>query len=273
MGRDRTYRPVFPDGVVTRFHDGAYGTMRSRTLGVRRPGVPEIVMIQGMTVSDYLLPGLGALAEWTRTHLIDLPGCSGSGEPPHEMSVPEFADAVAGWLDAQRIGPLLLAGQSSGTQVAAETAVSRPDRVAGVVLAGPTMDPAARRMLPVLRRWWIDRGREPVSLDRVHAPERKRVGWRRLGHVLRAHLDHAIEEPVTALRMPVLVLGGHDDPISPPAWARRVAMLAAEGSFVELPGPHTFCWRYPDAWSPPIHDFARRVTPDRRGAAAPGSGG
>jgi len=212
-----------------------------------------------MTVSDYLLPGLGALSDWTRTHLIDLPGCSGSGEPPHEMTVAEFADAVAAWLTAQQLAPVLLAGQSSGTQVAAEAALRAPEHVAGVVLVGPTVDPAARRLAPVLRRWWIDRSREPVSLDEVHAPERKRVGFRRLWHVLRVHLDHAIEGPVQALRAPVLVIGGHDDPISPPVWGRRLAMVAAEGSWVELPGPHTFCWRYPDAWSAPIQQFARHV--------------
>jgi hypothetical protein len=52
-------------------------------------------MVQGMTVSDYLLPGLAALGAWTRVHLVDLPECGGSGEPPHELTVPEFADAVA----------------------------------------------------------------------------------------------------------------------------------------------------------------------------------
>jgi pimeloyl-ACP methyl ester carboxylesterase len=257
MGRDRSYRPTFPTGVVTDYYQGAYGRMRSRTLGVSRPGVPEIVMVQGMTVSDYLLPGLGALSDWTRTHLIDLPGCSGSGEPPHEMTVGEFADAVAGWLATRQLEPVLLAGQSSGTQVAAEAALRAPEHVVGVVLVGPTVDPAARRVAPVLRRWWIDRSREPVSLDEVHAPERKRVGFRRLWHVLRVHLDHAIEEPVLALRVPVLVIAGRDDPISPPSWARRLAMIAAEGCYVELPGPHSFCWRYPDAWSAPIHEFAR----------------
>jgi hypothetical protein len=91
----------------------------------------------------------------------------------------------------------------------------------------------------------------------VHAPERKRVGFRRLWQILRVHLDHAIEEPVLALRVPVPVIAGRDDPISPPSWGRRLAMIAAEGCFVELPGPHSLRWRYPDAWSVPIQEFAR----------------
>ena len=111
----------------------------------------------------------------------------------------------------------------------------------------------------VLRRWWIDRKREPVSLDRVHAPERRRVGFRRLLQVLRPHLDHALEEPVLALRVPVLVIRGHDDVISTPGWGRRPAALAAEGGYVEVPGPHTFCWRHPDVWSKPISAFAHHL--------------
>jgi pimeloyl-ACP methyl ester carboxylesterase len=197
MGRDKAYRPRFPDAVVTDYDDGALGRTRSRCLGRRRAGVPELVMVQGMTVSDYLMPGLAELAGWwTRVHLIDLPGCSGSGEPAHELTVPEFGEAVADWLRAQQLGPVILAGHSSGTQVAAEAALREPGHVIGVVLASPTIDPAARGLVRVLRRWLIDRKREPVSLDEVHAPERKRVGVRRLFHVLRAHLNHALEEPV-----------------------------------------------------------------------------
>jgi pimeloyl-ACP methyl ester carboxylesterase len=206
-----------------------------------------------------MLPGLAVLGEWTRAHLIDLPGMSGGGEPPHELSVAEYADAVAGLLDAQNFGPVLLAGQSSGTQVAAQAGCRAPHAVAAVVLVCPTIDPAARHVVPVLWRWWVDRRREPVSLDEVHAPERRRVGWRRLWHVLRVHLRHDMEQAVLDLRVPVLVICGADDPISPPAWGRRLSLLAGEGSYAQVPGPHTFCWRYPGAWSTPIRQFTDRL--------------
>jgi pimeloyl-ACP methyl ester carboxylesterase len=261
MSRDKTYRPRFPDEVVTNYHDGVLGRIRSRCLGRRRAGVPELVMVQGMTVSDYLLPGLAELAGWTGVHLVDLPGCSGSGEPPHELTVPEFGEAVADWFRAQQLGPVLLAGHSSGTQVAAEAALREPGDVIGVVLASPTIDPAARGLARVLHRWWVDRQQEPVSLDEVHAPERKRVGFRRLFHVLRAHLNHALEQPVIALQVPVLVIRGHDDVISSPQWGRRLAALAAEGGYREVPGPHTFCWHHPGAWSEPISAFTHRLSP------------
>src|SRR3954454_16963938 len=86
---------------------------------------------------------------WTRAHLLELSGLGGSGEPPHELSVPEFGRAVADWLTARRLGRLVLAGHSSGTQVAAEAAVGHPD-VTGVVLASPTVDPVARDVVRLL---------------------------------------------------------------------------------------------------------------------------
>jgi pimeloyl-ACP methyl ester carboxylesterase len=120
-----------------------------------------------------MLPGLAVLGEWTRAHLIDLPGMSGGGEPPHELSVAEYADAVAGLLDAQNFGPVLLAGQSSGTQVAAQAGCRAPHAVAAVVLVCPTIDPAARHVVPVLWR------RCPVrtpSAGATPAPGQRRSG-------------------------------------------------------------------------------------------------
>jgi pimeloyl-ACP methyl ester carboxylesterase len=259
VSRDRTYRPVFPAEVRTAFHDGVLGRMRVRSVGEPRPGVPEIVMIQGMTVSDYLLPGLGALSAWTRTHLVELPGGSGSGPAPHPLTVAEYALAAADWLGRQQLGRVVLAGHSSGTQVAAETALLCRDGVAAVLLAGPAIDPAARGGLRVFARWWADRRNDPKSLDEVHKPERQSVGFRWLFHVLRAHLRHDLEKPVAALPMPVLIIRGRADRLGTQRWGRRLAALAPDGRYAEVPGTHSFCWRHPDAWSPAIREVAGSV--------------
>jgi hypothetical protein len=54
--------------------------MRSRAVGAARDGMPEVVLVQGMAVADYLLPGLAAWGDWTRGHLLELRGLSGSGD-------------------------------------------------------------------------------------------------------------------------------------------------------------------------------------------------
>jgi pimeloyl-ACP methyl ester carboxylesterase len=255
-------------GVLTRYHDGVLGRVRSRSLGEARAGVPELLLVHGMTACDYMMPGLGELATWTRAHLIDLPGCGGSGEPPHELTVTEFAGAVLDWLDRHGPRQVVLVGHSSGTQIAAEAALRRP-AVVGVVLASPVFDPAYRGLVRVLWRWLLDLTREPRSLERVNRPERKRAGLRRLLHVLRVHLRHSLPDAVTALHVPVLVLRGRDDALTTRGWPRRLAMQAADGAFAEMPGPHTFNWQYPAAWAPHIRAFAERLEADAGSLDAP----
>jgi pimeloyl-ACP methyl ester carboxylesterase len=253
--------PEFPSEATTSYHDGVLGRMRSRAAGEPRPGVPEVVLVQGLAVADYLLPGLDAWGEWTRAHLVELPGFGGSGEPPHELSVPEFGRAVADWLNAQHLGGrVILAGHSSGTQVAAETAAGHPG-VAGLVLASPTVDPVARGLLRLLVRWRLDGRHEPPGLGESHRPEWKRAGARRLVHTVQAHRRHAIEDPLRRLTVPLLVLRGRDDRLSTPGWARRLAGGVPGGRYVELPGAHTFPWRDPHAWSRPVRDLAEASQP------------
>jgi pimeloyl-ACP methyl ester carboxylesterase len=250
--------PEFPRDVTTSYHDGALGRMRSRSVGAPRPGMPEVVLVQGMAVADYLLPGLAAFGEWTRAHLVELPGFAGSGEPPHELSVPEFGHAVADWLSTRELGPVILAGHSSGTQVAAEAAAGHPG-VAGLVLASPTVDPVARSLVRLLVRWQLDGRHEPPGLTESHRPEWKRAGLRRLVHLVRVHLLHVMEEPLARLTVPLLVLRGEQDRLSTPEWGRRLALIVPDGRYAELPGAHTFPWRDPQAWSEPVRELAQTV--------------
>jgi pimeloyl-ACP methyl ester carboxylesterase len=247
--------PELPRDVTTSYHDGILGRMRSRAVGAPRRGVPQVVLVQGMAVADYLLPGLAAFGEWTRAHLVELPGFGGSGEPPHELSVPEFGRAVTDWLAARQHEPVILAGHSSGTQVAAEAAAGHPG-VSHLVLASPTVDPVARGPLRLLVRWQLDGRHEPPGLSRSHWPEWKRAGLRRLAHLVRAHLRHVMEEPLARLTVPLLVLRGEQDRLSTREWGRQLAVMAPDGRYLELPGAHTFPWRDPQAWSEPVHQFA-----------------
>lgn len=256
---DGSWRPpAFPEVTVTAYHDGVLGRMRSRAVGRARPGVPEVVLVQGLGVSDYLLPGLAAFGRWTRAHLLELPGFAGSGEPPHELNVPEYARSVADWLTARDLGRVVLAGQSGGTQVAARAAVGHPG-VGAVVLASPTVDPAFARPVRLLLRWRLNARYEPPGLSRSHRPEWRRAGPRRLLRAALAHLADPLEESVARLRVPLLVIRGREDRIGTAGWARRLAELAPDGSCVEVPGAHSFAWLDPDAWSAPVRRLAERV--------------
>jgi pimeloyl-ACP methyl ester carboxylesterase len=236
-----------------------WGVMRSRTVGEPRAGVPEVVVLPGLAVANYLLPAVRELGAWTRAHLVELPGFSGSGEPPHPLDVPQFADAVVQWLAGSGLDRVVLVGHSSGTQVAARVAVRRPPSVRAVVLASPTMDPRFRSTRRILLAWRRNHELEPKSLDEEHTPERQRAGLRRVRHALKVHLADALEDAVPHVPVPVLVLHGDQDRICTADWARELSELAPDGRFATMPGAHSFVWTAPAAWSAPIERLAREV--------------
>ena len=233
--------------------------MRSRVTGTPRDGVPEVVAVPGLAVANYLEPALRALGRWTRAHLVELPGFSGSTDPPHPMDVPQLADAVVQWLDAGGLRKVVLVGHSSGTQVAARVAAGRPRDVGALVLASPTMDPRFRSVRRIMLAWRRNHALEPPSLDAQHTSERQRAGLRRVRHALSAHLADALEDVVPQVQVPVLVLRGDQDRLCTQAWARELAALAPDGRFCAVPGAHSFVWTTPGAWSSPIERLAREL--------------
>ena len=259
MAVDPGEGPHRPPDVELAHRPTTWGVVRSRTSGTPRDGVPEVVVVPGLAVADYLQPALCELGSWTRAHLVELPGFSGSGEPPHPLDVGQFTDAMVQWLDASGLGGVVLAGHSSGTQVAARVAVRRPREVRALVLASPTIDPRFRSLRRVLLAWRRNHALEPPSLDAQHTSERQRAGLRRVRHALSAHLADALEDVVPQVQVPVLVLHADQDRLCTQAWARELAALAPDGRFCAVPGAHSFVWTAPDAWSTPIERLAREL--------------
>jgi pimeloyl-ACP methyl ester carboxylesterase len=239
---------------VVRFSDTRHGRVRGRVFGSLRDA-PPVVTVMGMAVSDYLTPAQAAL-NWTQAHLVDLPGLAGSGDPPHRLDVPQSAEAVCDWLEAAKLPPVIIAGHSSGTQVAAHVAAARPDLVAATVLASPTVDPKARSVPRALYYWRRDSAYPMPGLDESHRPEWRRAGVRQLVHLLRAHQRDHLEENVPYIDGPLLVLRGREDAMCAERWARQLADLAEDGRLVTVPGPHTFLWRDPAVWSEPLRHLA-----------------
>ncbi|MGY1719034.1 alpha/beta fold hydrolase [Blastococcus sp. SYSU DS0552] len=245
-----------PPAVELQHRPTPWGVLRSRVTGTARPGVAEVVVVPGLAVANYLQPAVEALGAWTRAHLVELPGFSGSGEPPHPMDVAQHADAVASWLAAGGPEHPVLVGHSSGTQVAAHVAAREPGRVRALVLASPTVDPAYRSMRRVLLAWRRNHELEPPELDVQHTPDRRRAGLRRVRHTLAAHLADRLEDTIQRVDCPVLVLHGDRDRLCTEAWARELSTRARDGRFRSVPGAHSFVWTAPDAWSAPIAELA-----------------
>lgn len=251
--------PQLPREMLLRYTDVPEGRIRTRVLGERRPGVPPVVVVQGMAVSDYLLPACAVLGEWTQVHLLDLPGYAGSGQPTRWLDVRGYGEAVAHWLEASGIERSVVVGHSSGTQVAAWTGVLCQDRVAAVGLASPTVDPKARSLAKLLLYWRLDARSPSPGLELNHVPEWKRAGPRAIAHLVRVHLADPLEEQVARLAMPVLALRAEHDRLTTDDWLDSLTAVAPDADWVKLPGAHAFLWLDPQAWSAPLRRLAERA--------------
>jgi pimeloyl-ACP methyl ester carboxylesterase len=143
--------------------------------------------------------------------------------------------------------PSLLVANSLGCQVAAELAVRRPELVRGLVLVGPTWDPAAPTVPRQLLRLVNGGYREPPSLAALLVYEYARWGPRRLLRAARSMLRHPVAERLARVGSPAVVVRGEHDPICGRPWARLAAGVA-RGRLVEVPGAaHAVHWSHPGA--------------------------
>jgi pimeloyl-ACP methyl ester carboxylesterase len=202
-------------------------------------GTTPLVLVHGLAVSHrYLMPLAVSLADRHAVHVLDLPGFGLSGDPGRVLDVAEHADHLADWLQAADLPPVVVLGNSFGCQVAVELAVRHPDRVRGLVLVGPTMDPAARTLSRQILRWLRDTVREdPLQLP-IMVRDVRDAGLHRVVGTLVHALRDPIEDKLPLVRVPVLVTRGSREPIVPAAWAAAAARLLPLGELVVVPGPH-----------------------------------
>jgi pimeloyl-ACP methyl ester carboxylesterase len=171
-------------------------------------------------------------------HVVDMPGFGLSGDPGRVLGVAEHADHLADWLEAADLPPVAVLGNSFGCQVAVELAVRHPDRIRGLILVGPTMDPAARTASRQILRWLRDTAREdPLQLP-ILVRDIRDAGLPRVLRTLLYALRDPIEDKLPLVRVPVLVTRGSREPIVPVAWAGAAARLAPLGELAVVPGPH-----------------------------------
>jgi pimeloyl-ACP methyl ester carboxylesterase len=179
-----------------------------------------------------LVPGLGLDAEsWSptvralhRSGTVDgdsartvlLPGYGQPGRARQRLSPEVLARAVIDQLDPRR--PVLLLGLSAGCQVAAHVALQAPDRVAALVLVGPTTDPRAPTWPRLVRRWvataCFERPQQLPALVRQY----RRTGVVTMARALDAARRDRVQDVLPQLACPVLVVRGAHDRIAPQDW-------------------------------------------------------
>lgn len=225
----------------------------------RRDG-PVVVLVHGIGVSGrYFLPTAGRLASRCRVYVPDLPGFGRSGRLRGRPTVPRLAGALYAWLDEAGLErPDALVANSFGCQLIVELAARRPERVARLVLVGPTVDRHARSLPRQAARLALDSFREPPGLWAVeladYALHLVKSGPAGFVEMVR----DTVEEKLARVEAPTLVVRGARDPIVPRPWAEEVAVRLPRGRLVEVPGvPHAVNYTAPDVLARLTLDFLR----------------
>ena len=141
-----------------------------------------------------------------------------------------------------------LLGNSLGCQVIVRFAIKYPERLTKAVLVAPTIDPRARS--PVLQAWrlLLDAPREAPFMLLIAIREYLRVGPRRTWSTLKEAVQAPVEERLSRVQVPTLVVRGERDPIVPQGWAEEVAKLLPRGRLFVVPdAPHAVNYSAPAA--------------------------
>jgi pimeloyl-ACP methyl ester carboxylesterase len=198
---------------------------------------PPVVLVHGLGVASRMCqPVARHLAHRFTVYAPDLPGFGESDHPDGVPNVPGLAASLAGWSRAMGIGPVIVAGTSVGSQVAAEFARRHPRLVQAVVLASPTVDADRRRWRSQLPRWQVEQSTQSMRMRSLQLRDYAKCGIRRVIRTFSAALDHRIEDTVAEIEHPVLVCWGSRDPLVSRGWAASVADRAPDGELRVLPG-------------------------------------
>jgi len=224
----------------------------------RGAGVP-LVLVHGFPLDHSMWQGqIDAIADVCRVIAPDLRGFGASTVTSGTVTMQQFADDVAGLLDALRIsGPVVFCGLSMGGYVAWQFALRHRARLAKLILCdtravADTPEAAAGRRKTA--ESVLAEGAKVVAeamLPKLFAPDTqqtqpqvveatRQVILRTDPRGIAAALLGMAERPDVSSRLreidvPALVLCGQHDGIAPPAEMRQIAGTLPHAQYVEIP--------------------------------------
>ena len=218
---------------------------------------PPLVLVHAFPLDRAMWrPQVAALADRYRVVVPDVFGFGESGLPPGGWTMDSMADALAQFLVGIGIpGPVVLGGLSMGGYIAMAFARRHADRLRGLVLADTRAEPdtaeaktnrdktivLAREQGPaavfeqLLPKMLTDRTRTDLVAEvRRIAAAQSSDGVAAALAALRDRPDAA--PGLRAVRMPMLVVVGSDDPVTPPDAARAMAAAVPGAKLGLIPG-------------------------------------
>lgn len=227
----------------------------------------------------------GELARHYRVLTYDMCNHGRSSRVEKEPTWEEHADDLIGLLDALEIESTYLVGASTATVFARDMALWHPDRVKGIVLAGPVFGPRGMRRQRQIQRNWLRtlESHGPAAVFEHFYPEmfssemNEALGTpgylafreafmavsdpEELANNLRnaANDQHSPELP-PRIGAPVLIIAGDDDMLLSPTGARELAGQFPNGTYEIMPkAGHQPFFDDPDSFQAIIHKFVKDV--------------
>ena len=214
-----------------------------------------IVWIHGFPLSSEVFAAQRSI-EGVRHVMPDLPGfgnapAESGGEPPHSKSIDDYARFI---LD-QTAGDFYAAGLSMGGYIALALARLAPERLKGLILLDTRETPdtaEARKGRYDTIEKVREEGVEPVvesmlpKMLTANAPPEMRERVRQIMSTssregviaaLRAMAERPDSSPLLpSINVPVLIIVGEEDSITPPVDAERMANALPKATLVKIPG-------------------------------------
>jgi pimeloyl-ACP methyl ester carboxylesterase len=212
------------------------------------------------------VPGLGLACDAPQRTLdrlpavpsavVELPGYGLPPAPGASLCPGDLARLLLARLDELAVDRAVLFGHSASCQLVAQAAASAPERVAALVLVGPTTDPRGASWPGLVGRWLGTAAAErPWQVPQL-VRDYHRTTLRGMARGMDAARRHRIDHALVAVGCPVLVVRGRHDRIAPRDWTEALAALAPRGRAVTLPaGAHMVPLTHPAALAALIGSF------------------
>lgn len=228
---------------------------------------PPLVLIHGAGGSHLDWPGELRRIPVVNTLTFNLPG-HGRSDPPGRKRIEDYAEDTLALLDGLEVRRAVLCGHSMGGAVCQTLALDRPDRVAGLVLiatgaklrvapdllAAVKQDPDSAYDIIARRLWPEGKLREQGRERLAQTPP----------DVLRDDLlacdAFNLMDQVRYIDAPALVIGGTNDPLTPPKFSRYLAKQIPDADLMIVEGAgHMVMLQRPARVSGAVEDFVQRI--------------
>ncbi|WP_414448047.1 alpha/beta fold hydrolase [Burkholderia sp. 22PA0099] len=282
---DQHSLPAFGDRLAA-FAERRIDVAPSRVIGYREAGAHRaealpVVLLHGIgSGAASWVQQFEALGAARRVLAWDAPGY-GESTPvgPASPHAADYAEALAGWLDALGIARCVLVGHSLGAIVAGRFAASHPGRVAGLLLLSPAggygaaseavrtqkRDSRLAMLTELGPQGLADQRSANMLSPHASEPARQWVRWNMArivpaGYAQATHLlaNADLAADVAQYRGRIAVAVGAQDGITPPEACAPIAQAAGVPLQTILGAGHAGYIESPDAYTTLIDAFAKQ---------------